>query len=67
MDHVALVEATHKIKGAALLLGQNLLETPLNQLECHTLEGDVTDLTISIQSLRDVAQQSKAAFFDFTQ
>ena len=67
MDHVALVEATHKIKGAALLLGQNLLETPLDQLECHTLEGDMTDLTISIQSLRDVAQQSKAAFFDFTQ
>lgn len=66
-DHVALVEATHKMKGAALLLGQNLLETPLDQLECHTREGDVTDLTISIQSLQNVAQQSKAAFFDFTQ
>ena len=65
-DHAALVESIHKMKGAALLLGQNILETPLDQLECHTLEGDVTDLTISIQSLRDVAQQSKAAFFDFT-
>jgi len=65
-DHVALVEATHKMKGAAMLLGQNLLETPLNKLECHTLEGDTTDLQISIQSLQNVAQQSKAAFFDFT-
>ncbi|MDA9053415.1 response regulator [Planktomarina temperata] len=65
-DHVALVEATHKMKGAAVLLGQNVLETPLDQLECHTLEGDVTDLTNSIQSLRNIAQQSKAAFFDFT-
>ena len=65
-DHVALVEATHKMKGAAVLLGQNVLETPLDQLECHTLEGNVTDLTNSIQSLRNIAQQSKAAFFDFT-
>ena len=65
-DHVALVEATHKMKGAAVLLGQNVLETPLDQLECHTLEGDVTDLTNSIQSLRNIAQQSKAAFFDLT-
>ena len=65
-DHVALVEATHKMKGAAVLLGQNVLETPLDQLECHTLEGDLTDLTNSIQSLRNIAQQSKAAFFDFT-
>ena len=65
-DHVALVEAIHKMKGAAMLLGQNLLETPLDKLECHTREGDTTDLQISIQSLRNVAQQSKAAFFDFT-
>lgn len=65
-DHVALVEATHKMKGAAVLLGQNMLETPLDQLECHTLEGDVTDLTNSIQSLRNIAQQLKAAFFDLT-
>ena len=65
-DHAALVEATHRMKGAAVLLGQNVLETPLDQLECHTLEGDVTDLTNSIQSLRNIAQQSKAAFFDFT-
>ncbi len=65
-DHVALVEATHKMKGAAVLLGQNVLETPLDQLECHTLEGNVTDLTNSIQSLRNIAQQSKAAFFDLT-
>ena len=65
-DHVALVEATHKMKGAAMLLGQNLLETPLDKLECHTLEGDTTDLQISIQSLRNVALQSKAAFFDST-
>ena len=65
-DHVALVEATHKMKGAALLLGQSLLETPLDKLECHALEGDTTDLQISIQSLQNVAQQSKADFFDFT-
>jgi PAS domain S-box-containing protein len=65
-DHVALVEATHKMKGAAMLLGQNLLKTPLDKLECHTLEGDTTDLQITIQSLRNVAQQSKAAFFNFT-
>jgi hypothetical protein len=60
------VEATHKMKGAAMLLGQNLLETPLDKLECHALEGDTTDLQNSIQSLQNVAQQSKAAFFDFT-
>ena len=65
-DHVALEEAIHKMKGAAMLLGQNLLETSLDKLEWHTLEGDTTDLQISIQSLRNVAQQSKAAFFDFT-
>ena len=65
-DHVALVEATHKMKGAALLLGQSLLEKPLDKLECHAFEGNTTDLQISIQSLQKVAQQSKAAFFDFT-
>jgi hypothetical protein len=43
-----------------------MLETQLNKLKCHALEGDTTDLAISIQSLRNVAQQSKAAFFDLT-
>ena len=64
-DNVALVDASHKMKGAALLLGQNVLETQLDKLECHALEGDTTDLTISIQSLRHVAKKSKAAFLDF--
>ena len=37
-----------------------------NKFEVIAREGDTTDLQISIQSLQNVAQQSKAAFFDFT-
>jgi len=37
-----------------------------NKIEMIAREGDTTDLQISIQSLQNVAQQSKAAFFDFT-
>ena len=61
-DHVALVEATHKMKGAAAMLGQDLLEAPLAQLEIDARQGIVKDLTNRIQNLQDVAKQSEAAF-----
>ena len=61
-DNYALAEAAHKIKGAAAMLGLDLLETPFAQLESDAREDNVTDLTIRIQSLEDFAKQSEAMF-----
>ena len=61
-DNNALAEVAHKMKGAAAMLGQDLLEAPLAQLEIDARRGIVKDLTNRIQNLQDVAKQSEAAF-----
>ena len=61
-DNHALAEATHKIKGAAAMLGLDLLETTFAQLESDAREGNVRDLTNRIQSLDDFAKKSEAMF-----
>jgi HPt (histidine-containing phosphotransfer) domain-containing protein len=61
-DNNALAEVAHKMKGAAAMLGQDLLEAPLAQLEIDARQGIVKDLTNRIQNLQDVAKQSEAAF-----
>ena len=61
-DNHALAEAAHKIKGAAAMLGLDLLETTFAQLESDAREGNVRDLTNRIQSLDDFVKQSEAMF-----
>jgi HPt (histidine-containing phosphotransfer) domain-containing protein len=61
-DNHALAEAAHKIKGAAAMLGLDLLETPFAQLESDAREDNVRDLTNRIQILEDVVKQSEAMF-----
>ena len=56
------LEAAHKIKGAAAMLGLDLLETTFAQLESDAREDNVRDLTNRIQSLEDFAKQSEAMF-----
>ena len=55
-DNHALAEAAHKIKGAAAMLGLDLLETTFAQLESDAREGNVRDLNNRIQSLEHVAK-----------
>jgi len=61
-DNHALVEAAHKIKGAAAMLGLDLLETIFAQLESDAHEDNIRDLNNRIQSLEHVAKQSEAIF-----
>ena len=61
-DNHVLAEAAHKIKGAAAMLGLDLLETLFAQLESDAREDNVRDLTNRIQSLENVANQSEAMF-----
>ena len=61
-DNHALAEAAHKIKGAAAMLGLDLLETTFAQLESDTREDNIRDLNNRIQSLEHVATQSEAMF-----
>ena len=61
-DNHALAEAAHKIKGAAAMLGLDLLETTFAQLESDAREDNVRDLTNRIQILEDVVKQSEAMF-----
>ena len=58
-DNHALAEAAHKIKGAAAMLGLDLLETTFAQLESDAREGNVRDLTNRIQSLDDFCERSQ--------
>ena len=64
-DNHALAEATHKIKGAAAMLGLDLLETTFAQLEIDAREGNVRDLTNRIKSLDDFAMHSEAMFVNY--
>ena len=61
-DNHAMAEDTNKIKGAAGMLGLDLLETTFAQLESDAREGNVRDLTNRIQSLDDFVKQSEAMF-----
>jgi CheY-like chemotaxis protein len=61
-DNHALAEAAHKIKGAAAMLGLDLLETKFVQLESDAREDNIRDLNNRIQSLEHVAKQSEAMF-----
>ncbi|MDC1455216.1 ATP-binding protein [Amylibacter sp.] len=61
-DNNALAETSHKLKGASAMLGQDLLEKPLAQLEIDARKGAVKDLNDRIQSLEIIAKQSEAIF-----
>ena len=64
-DHNALAETSHKLKGASAMLGQELLEKPLAQLEIDAREGAVKDFSDRIQSLEIIAKQSEAIFSQY--
>ena len=64
-DHNALAETSHKLKGASAMLGQELLEKPLAQLEIDARKGAVKDLNDRIQSLEIIAKQSEAIFCQY--
>jgi len=64
-DNHALAEAAHKIKGAAAMLGLDLLETTFAQLESDAREDNIRDLNNRIQSLEHVATQSEAMFIHY--
>ncbi len=59
---VALAEASHKMKGAAALLGQHDLEGPLADLERSAREEDVSALASRIKALEGIAKSARAAF-----
>ena len=61
-DHNALAETSHKLKGASAMLGQELLEKSLAQLEIDARKGAIQDLSDRIQSLEIIAKQSEAIF-----
>ena len=56
------METSHKLKGASSILGQDLLEKPLAQLEIDAREGAIKDLNDRIQSLEIIAKESEAIF-----
>ena len=64
-DHNALAETSHKLKGASAMLGQDLLEKPLAQLEIDAREGAIKDLSDRIQSLEIIAKESEAIFSQY--
>ncbi len=61
-DLPALAETSHKMKGAAALLGLNALETPLADLELSARAGSVSDLNACIEALEGIASSERAAF-----
>lgn len=61
-DHNALAETSHKLKGASAILGQDLLEKTLAQLEIDAREGAIKDFSDCIQSLEIIAKQSETIF-----
>ncbi len=60
-DLPALAETSHKMKGAAALLGLNALETPLADLELSARAGSVSDLNARIEALEGIASSERAA------
>ncbi len=63
-DTPALAEASHKVKGAAALLGQHDLEGPLADLERSARAGDLSALASRIEALEGIAKSTRAGFTD---
>ena len=61
-DNNALAEAAHKMKGSAAVLGHNLLEKPLAQLESDARDGVIIDLTNRIIDIVHIAKQTETKF-----
>jgi HPt (histidine-containing phosphotransfer) domain-containing protein len=61
-DYKALVEVVHKLKASSKILGQDLLEKKLIQLENNAKEDKVRYLADSIESLKNMAKNSENMF-----
>ena len=61
---LALAEASHKMKGAAALLGLQDLENPLAKLERDARAGQVSDLAHRVEALEATAVTARKAFAD---
>ncbi len=61
-DPVGLAEATHKMKGAAALLGQAALEGLLAELEEQARAGGVVDIENQLVALKLCAIESRQGF-----
>lgn len=61
-DATLLAEGAHKMKGAAALLGQRQLETPLLELEKMSRARKITDLYQHIDALEKVAETGRNSF-----
>ena len=61
-DYNTLVEAIFKLKASSRILGQDLLEKKLNQLENKAKEDKVKYLAGSIESLKNMAKISENMF-----
>jgi len=61
-DPTALADASHKMKGAAALLGLHALEASLAKLEQSAHAGDLTGLATRIDALDALAVSERAVF-----
>ncbi len=61
-DGSALAEAAHKMKGAAALLGQEALETPLAAYEHDARAGDLNDSADRAHAMDKIAHEARTAF-----
>jgi hypothetical protein len=61
-DYNALVKAIFKLKASSKILGQDLLEKKLSELENKAKEDKVKYLADSIESLKDMAKNSENIF-----
>ena len=61
-DYNTLVEAVHQLKASSKILGQDLLEKKLSQLENNAKEDKVRYLADSIESLKNMAKYSENMF-----
>ena len=61
-DYNTLVEAVHQLKASSKILGQDLLEKKLSQLENNAKEDKVRYLADSIESLKNMAKNSENMF-----
>lgn len=61
-DYNALVKAIFKLKASSKILGQDLLEKKLSQLENNAKEDKVRYLADSIESLKNMANYSENMF-----
>ena len=64
-DNKALAKAAHKLKGASAMLGQELLEKPLAQLEIDAQKDAIKDFSGRIQRLESISKQSEDMFRNY--